>query len=113
MREETNIRYELAVLINDLPAEKLKQAVLKWLDTKEGNLWDLEQTLVQETNQPQMVYGSIDNHDNFVPLNEEEMVAQSLEALDEFQKTGRSTSQKMMESWVESLGTEKQFPCPQ
>ncbi|MDJ0901609.1 MAG: hypothetical protein QNJ55_22660 [Xenococcus sp. MO_188.B8] len=113
MREETNIRHELAVRIHGLPAEQIKQAVLKWLDTKEGSLWDLEQTLVQETNQPQMVYGSIDNQNNFVPLDEEEMVAQSLEALDEFQRTGRSISQKTMESWVESLGTDKQFPCPQ
>ena len=42
----------------------------------------------EETNiNPQMVYGSIDNDNNFVPLNEQEMVAQSLEALDEFQQT--------------------------
>ncbi len=113
MREETNIRHELAVRIHGLPAEQIKQAVLKWLDTKEGSLWDLEQTLVQEINQSQIVYGSIDNHNNFVPLNEEEMVAQSLEALDEFQQTGQSISQKTMESWVQNLGTDKQFPCPQ
>ena len=112
MRENTNIRHELAVRIHDLPAEQIKQAVLKWLDT-EGNLWDLEQTLVQETNQPQMVYGSIDDDNNFVPLNEAEMVAQSLEALDEFQQTGKSISQKTMESWVENLGTDQQFSCPQ
>ncbi len=113
MREETNIRHELAVRIHDLPAEQIKQAVLKWLDTKEGSLWDLEQTLEQEANQPQMVYGSIDNDNNFVPLNEQEMVAQSLEALDEFQQTGQSISQKTMESWVQNLGTDQQFSCPQ
>ena len=113
MREETNIRHELAVHIHDLPAEQIKQALLKWLDNKEGSLWDLEQTLVQETNQTQMVYGSIDNDNNFVPLNEKEMVVQSLEALDEFQQTGKSISQKNMESWVENLGTDQQFSCPQ
>ncbi len=113
MREETNIRHELAVRIHDLPAEKIKQAVLKWLDTKEGSLWDLEQTLVQEINQSQIVYGSIDNHNNFVPLNEEEMVAQSLEALDEFQQTGQRISQKTMESWVQNLGTDQQLSCSQ
>ena len=113
MREETNIRHELAIRIHDLPAEQIKQAVLKWLDIKEGNLWDLEQTLVQETDQPQMFYGSIDNDNNFVPLNEQEMVAQSLEALDEFRQTGKSISQKTMESWVENLGTDQQFSCPQ
>ena len=112
MREETDIRHELAVRIHDLPAERIKQAMLKWLDT-EGNLEDLEQTLVQETNQPQIVYGSIDNDNNFVPLTKQEMVAQSLEALDEFQKTGKSISQSTMESWVQSLGTDQQFPCPQ
>ena len=113
MREETNIRHELAVRIHDLPAEQIKQAVLKWLDTKEGSLWDLEQTLEQEANQPQMVYGSIDNDNNFVPLNEQEMVAQSLEALDEFQQTGQRISQKTMESWVQNLGTDQQFSCSQ
>ena len=110
MQEETNIRHELAVRIHDLPAEQIKQALLKWLDS-EGNLWDLGQTLVQETNQPQMVYGSIDNDNNFVPLNESEMLAQSLEALDEFQQTGQSISQKTMESWVQNLGTDQQFSC--
>ncbi|MGK7898661.1 MAG: hypothetical protein AB4372_34870 [Xenococcus sp. (in: cyanobacteria)] len=103
MREETNIRHELAVRIHDLPAEQIKQALLKWLDT-EGNLWDLGQTLIQETNQPQMVYGSVDDDNNFVPLNEQEMVAQSLEALDDFQQTNHGISQKTLESWVQNCG---------
>ncbi|MEM9271599.1 MAG: hypothetical protein AAGA80_01365 [Cyanobacteria bacterium P01_F01_bin.143] len=63
----------------------------------------------EESNPPQMVYGSINNDNNFVPLTEREMVAQSLEALDEFQKTGKSISQKTIESWIENLGTDRQF----
>ncbi len=57
--------------------------------------------------------GSIDNDNNFVALKEQEMVAQSLEALDEFQQTDQSIAQKTMESWVENLGTDQQFSCPQ
>ena len=65
--------------------------------------------MCEESNQPQIVYGSIDSDNNFVPLPEREMVAQSLEALDDLQKTGNSISQKTMESWVESLGIDQQL----
>ncbi len=113
MREEADIRSELAERIQHLPAEQIKQAVLQWLGTTESKLVDLERTLTQDSHQSQLVYGTVDNHNNFVPLTEEEMVAQSLEALAEFQQSGRGIDSKTMESWVDSLGTDKQLPCPQ
>jgi hypothetical protein len=45
MREEPNIRHALAARLQGLPAEQIKQAVLKWLDTEDGGLADLEQNL--------------------------------------------------------------------
>jgi hypothetical protein len=43
--EEAITRHSLAVRISGLPAEQIKQAVLRWLDAEEGGLADLEQNL--------------------------------------------------------------------
>jgi hypothetical protein len=40
------IEWENIKDIEDLPAEQIKQAVLKWLDTEQGELADLEKTLL-------------------------------------------------------------------
>lgn len=46
--KESNIRHTLATRLQSLPAEQIKQAVLKWLDTEGGDLVDLEQNLAPE-----------------------------------------------------------------
>lgn len=43
--EEAITRHSLAVRISGLPAEQIKQAILRWLDAEEGGLADLEQNL--------------------------------------------------------------------
>ena len=43
--KESDIRHTLATRLESLPAEQIKQAVLKWLDTEGGDLVDLEQNL--------------------------------------------------------------------
>ena len=45
MKEVNNIRYKLANRLQTIPAEQIKQAVIKWLDTEDGNLESLEQIL--------------------------------------------------------------------
>ena len=46
MREQAEIRQTLAARLQHLPAEQIKQAVLKWLDdTEDASLALLEQTL--------------------------------------------------------------------
>ena len=114
MKEETKIRQELAVILQDLPAEKVKTAVLNWLGTEKGDLAHLKQnlSLESESNQDQMIYGGIDTNLHFTPLTEEEMIAQSLEALNEYQQSGRGVSQQVMENWVASFGTDDELPCP-
>lgn len=114
MKEETNIRHELAAIVQDLPAEKVKTAVLQWLGTEKGDIADLKQnlSLEPESKESQMVYGAIDTNLDFTPLTEEEMIAQSLEALNEYQQSGRGVSQQTMENWVASLGTDEELPCP-
>ncbi|MDJ0746733.1 MAG: hypothetical protein QNJ32_25705 [Xenococcaceae cyanobacterium MO_167.B27] len=114
MKEETNIRHELASILQDLPAEKVKTAVIKWLSTEKGDIADLKQNLSldNESNESQMIYGSIDTNLDFIPLTSEEMITQSLEALNEYQLHRRGVSQQAMENWAASLGTDDELPCP-
>jgi hypothetical protein len=44
--EEATNRHTLAMRLSGLPAEQIKQAVLRWLDAEEGGLADLEQNLI-------------------------------------------------------------------
>jgi hypothetical protein len=114
VKKETNIRQELATILRDLPAEKVKTAVIEWLGTEKGDIADLKQnlSLESETNQSHMVYGAIDVNGDFTHLSEEEMITQSLEALNEYQLHGRSVSQQTMSEWGDSLGTDDELPCP-
>jgi hypothetical protein len=112
--KETKIRQELATYLQDLPAEKVKTAVIKWLGTGTEDIADLRQNLSLEieSNEPQMIYGSIDSNLNFSPLTEEEMISQSLEALNEYQQSGQGVSQQAMSEWADSLGTDDELSCP-
>lgn len=114
MTEPTNIRQELAARVQDLPAETVKAAVLKWLATEQGDIADLKPhlSLESESNQEQMVYGEIDANLNFTPLTEEEMIAQSLEALNLYQQSGGGSTQSAITNWAASLGTDNSLPCP-
>lgn len=113
MKEETNIRQELATIVRDLPAEKVKTAVIEWLGREKGDIADLKQNLSTEySNQLPMVRSAIDSNGDFTPKSESEMIAQSLEALNEYQLHGRSVSQQAMSEWADSLGTDDELPCP-
>ena len=45
MKEVIKIRHKLANRLQTIPAEQIKQAVIKWLDTEDGTLESLEQIL--------------------------------------------------------------------
>lgn len=113
MKEETNIRQELATILRDLPAEKVKTAVIKWLGTEKGDIADLKYnlSLESESNQSHIVYGAIDVNGDFTPLSEEEMITQSLEALNEYQLHRRDVSQQTMSEWANNLGSDDELPC--
>jgi hypothetical protein len=114
VKEETDIRQELATIVRDLPAERVKTAVIEWLGREKGDIADLKQNLSTETysSQPQIVYGAINTNGNFTPLSESEMIAQSSDALNEYQLHGRGVSQQAMSEWADSLGTDNELPCP-
>jgi hypothetical protein len=44
--EKAITRHDLTVRLQGLPAEQIKQTVLRWLDAEEGGLADLEQCLI-------------------------------------------------------------------
>ena len=47
MQQDADIRHELTAIVQNLPAEQIKVAVLKWLG-KDGDLADLERELELE-----------------------------------------------------------------
>jgi hypothetical protein len=99
VREETKIRQELATYLQDVPAEKVKIAVIKWLGQEKSDIADLRQnlSLELESNSSSMIYGSIDTNGDFTPLTEEEMIAHSSHALNEYRLHKRGVSQQEME----------------
>ncbi len=113
MKEDSQIRQKLATYVRDLPAEKVKTAVIEWLST-EGDIADLKQNLSLELERDESptIYGAIDTNLDFIPLTEEEMIAQSSDALNEYQLHRRSVSQHQMEQWAAGLGTDDELPCP-
>ena len=65
MKEATKIRHELANRLQHLPADQIKQAVIKWLDTEDAELDELSQNLsLEQENSPQQT-----------PLSTEERIA--------------------------------------
>ncbi len=48
MKEVADTRHELANRLQSIPAEQIKQAVIRWLDTEDDELADLEHSLSLE-----------------------------------------------------------------
>lgn len=105
MKENSKIRKEIVSYIRDLPAEKVKTVVIEWLNTEEGNIADLKQNLALETEKSESVsmYDATDINLNFIPLTEEEMIAQSLNVLDRYNVDKHGVSQEKMEQLADSL----------
>ncbi len=59
---------------------------------------------------PDETFGELDEHLNFSPLTEAEMIQQSLDVLANYQQDGIPHEQ--VEAWVNSLGTDYRQPCP-
>lgn len=59
------------------------------------------------------IYGEFDAALNFQPLTEEQMIHQSLKALEKYRRTGNGIAHTRVQEWVDSLGTDHELPCPQ
>ncbi len=56
-------------------------------------------------------FGELNEHLNFSPLTETEMIQESLDVLANYQQDAIPHNQ--VEAWVKSLGTDHEQPCPQ
>jgi putative addiction module CopG family antidote len=56
-------------------------------------------------------FGDLDDHLNFVPLTEAEMIQKSLDVLASYQQDAIPHDQ--VKAWVKSLGTDHATSCPQ
>jgi predicted transcriptional regulator len=48
-----------------------------------------------------------------IMTTEDQMIANSLVALEEYRRTGHAIAQEEVQAWVDSLGTDDELPCPQ
>jgi hypothetical protein len=111
----TDIRQQIANHLRRLEGERVKALVLDWLAETDGSLTDFERLIEAETGEADvktLTYGELNEGLNFHSLTEAEMIEKSLEALDEYRRTGNGISHEHMREWVDSLGTDREFPCP-
>lgn len=107
-------RQQIADHVRDLEGEQVKALVLHWLTGTDVSLTEFERLLEAEyTSDEETVYDEFDAALNFQPLTEEEMIHQSLEALEEYRRTGNGIAHARVQEWVDSLGTDHKLSCPQ
>ncbi|NEO19486.1 MAG: hypothetical protein F6J94_19620 [Moorea sp. SIO1F2] len=102
----SNIRQQLLDHIEALPGEEVKTILLQWLIIPSSNLEDFEKLLTNQSNQiteESFDYGEIDSGLNFQPLTEEEMVQQSILALEAYRRNGSSVDHNRVREWADSL----------
>jgi hypothetical protein len=112
-------RQLLADQVQALDSDQVKALVLGWLLETEGKVDDfgelLEETLEAErplSEEGNVVYGDLDENLTFQPLEEAEMIAQSLQVLEDYKRTRQGISNERVQEWLDSLGTENPLPCP-
>jgi hypothetical protein len=112
-------RQQLANQVQALNADQVKALVLGWLLDTEGRVDDfgelLEETLETEqslSEESPIVYGDLDEGLTFQPLEEAEMIAKSLEVLEEYKKNRQGIPNDRAQEWLDNLGTENPLPCP-
>lgn len=105
---------QLHAQIQARPSDSVKAIVLSWLNQSNGNLSDFERLIAeiaQETEGDQ--WGEIDTANEFQPLSQEQTIAQSLAALPDYQTNKTGTPHDRVKQWAESLGSDRELPCPQ
>lgn len=105
--------HQIANQIQALDSRQVKALVLSWLTVTGGSLRDFESLLEVEyaiSEQPQTV--DCNSDETLLPQTEAEMIEQSLQALEEYQRTGKGISHDRVRQWLDSLGTDRPLPCP-
>ena len=63
MQQDANIRHELTAIVQNLPAEQIKVAILKWLG-EDGDLEALEHELDLEQKKSRLFDGTVQGRNN-------------------------------------------------
>jgi len=58
-------------------------------------------------------WGEIDTANQFQPLSEEQTIALSVLALQDYQTNKTGISGDRVKQWADSLGSDRELPCPQ
>ncbi len=102
---------QLQERLSEMSSEQVKSLMLAWLND-DAQSREQFSTWV-ETTQPNLELGNITSQLAFQPLNDAEMLAQSLEALTEYRDNRQSIAHQDVAAWAESLGSDNELPCPQ
>jgi predicted transcriptional regulator len=109
-----DIRELIATQVVELPGDEVKSLVLSWLVETGGSLPDFQRLLDRgvESAEDELEYGMLNERLGFVPLTEEEQIQQSLDALEEYRRTGNGVPHEQVREWLDSIGTENEIQCP-
>ncbi|MFN6564065.1 MAG: hypothetical protein RMY28_030325 [Nostoc sp. ChiSLP01] len=111
----SNIKQQILEQLKTLPGEQVKTLVLTWLTGSSTSLEDFERLLTNQltqTTEESFESGEIDAALNFQPLTEAQMVQQSQSALKAYRRTGSGVAHERVREWADSLGTDRERPCP-
>lgn len=96
---------QLHAKIQVMPSDAVKAIVLSWLNLSNGNLSDLERLIAEIAEESDgYQWGEIDTAKEFQPLSEEETIARSLTALEDYQTSKTGISGDRVKEWADSLG---------
>jgi hypothetical protein len=105
---------QLHAQIQAMPSDSVKAIVLSWLNQSNGNLSDFERLIAEIAEETEgYQWGEIDTANEFQPLSEEETIARSLAALQDYQTNKTGIGHDRVKQWADSLGTDRELPCPQ
>jgi hypothetical protein len=96
------LRMQVAEHLQALSSDRVKSLVVQWLLETDSDLEGFQQSLTDDGS-AELEWGEITMEGAFRPLSEAEMIAGSMAALKQYQKTGQSFSQESMQQWADSL----------
>ena len=107
MLESTSTQ-KIARYVTALPERQLKAAMLVWLTHEQPSIDDLADTLAKEQAAFEAADAAFEKpafRELFPLMSEADMIAASLQAHEEYLKTGEGHTQTEMEAWVEELAS--------
>jgi hypothetical protein len=93
-----SIRLQVASHLQDLPSDQVKELVLQWLLEPDSDLVGLSHRL-----EGAMELGEISVDGDFRARSEDEMIEQSLAALQQYRESDRAVSHESIKQWADRL----------